>query len=503
MQVLRRKILNEWIGNTGDALNPDIVKDLYNLYDRIAFNRQISAKVSATRSVNVTFIEYERVQAFKRVSNLCNIHVYTEHGVTNYNIYISSIVYKNSSSIDDYTDVLIAFEHDLVHLLGILWGFFDSRTLKNDPVRGEHGTLYKCVAKSFFEETRLPEGISSVIDIYNTFFQHISPVRKGMYRNWENSCYLDSLLTGMLFMRSDTYRRVFFGTNVNTIEYEKVAEIDSDGKVTKPTTSFVTPCTQASQLVIESQIRRLSYSVQDSLFEDYLLLTTGTEKIKCTDIRIALSQCIPEMRQNGDWVMYGAQTIYGLIAQLFPALLLGGVKKYTYEISNPTNFYWKTDLGKFAFFPVSEYLSDAGEQYDWSDIAQRSNVIVFFNDGSKYMQLDTQAPEFVEVDEYVNKVLTRTRHQYEKVRTLGVKLKDSKIQGINQFELMSVVHIHGVQPHGEGGIHYTASINTTDGWMSYDDTGGFEPIELYYLRETLFQERNRTRPELFFYCKTT
>ena len=128
------------------------------------------------------------------------------------------VIFNKPSYIDIVKYAYLqAFEHQLTHLLFYLWGHCDHQ----DTEKNIHGNLFKCVYSKFFE-TSIDIVQNMMVSNGNTdtnFYPQPLIMKKSLYRYHENSCYLDSLLTLLLFTKSNVFRNTFFTTNIDTPKY--------------------------------------------------------------------------------------------------------------------------------------------------------------------------------------------------------------------------------------------------------------------------------------------
>ncbi len=526
MQQIRETILRIWYGNelTLSGNDSNNMRELYLLYDKYAFYNQLSQRL----------IELNQLNSYKTIINFdqslippdtahkcCGISYYFRSDVKVINFRISPWIIGRIGNLDkkELTDTvhtnsigmtfLLIFEHQLTHLIFTLWekeGFYSC----------VHNDLFTCVHNSFFNDGS--SAISSLnYDIYAIVEKHgsyPSPPRTYLrYTYNNNSCYLDSLLTLMLFTKSSVFRDAIFATNIDAIDYNNIKG------------EFKSPCTSGMS---KNEFVDTIQHLQSFLFADYMSLINNNVK-ECRDIRILLRNCYPDISNDkGKWNIYSAPEIYDLFAYAFPSLLC---TNYPFVISKVSpannNTFIKSHVrsierrSMFTFWEFMEPTEDNMKYILWDEFD--CDVLVFRNGGfPSITNYGSITPETIRVPSYQTGKKKIVKEKIMKDRAFGEYIIN------NKYEMVGAIMLHGAKPGKSGGSHYTAHIKVRsyhtnkeknkhirkNVWMEYNDIGdvwkitgnirsikGIEYNSLGSFDDNILVEKAGVKPEMYFYAK--
>lgn len=491
MENIRNIILEKWHNTMRDSkmefpFSSKNLKTLYDLYDEHAFYNQLRIQEKKT---NRSIIFQKEYPQNVEVNRLCGIRYYSinEREVINFRLSswvltrIANLTEKQLKTIGDVTykkgiAFLLAFEHQLTHLIFLLWGHEESHV---------HGKLFKCVHNSFFNE----EKHTDIMDVITSEKSYPQPsMNHGAYSYWNNSCYLDSLSSILYFCKSPIFRDAIFTTNADLVSYTTK---------TNPK-KFINPCATD---ISETTFVDLTQNLQSAMFTDYIEMLTG-EHTKCVDVRTILSLCYTDMKKDGSWKLYNAAEIYDLIANMFPRLLNVGYSVAYYD-SNETKLYERIERhpkSVFTFWEFMEPLSNEGDdnysRIIWDTID--SDVLVFRNGGIPVItNFGSMKSEIISVPDYKNGKLYMKKTAIVKGAVFSEYIIDEK------YEMVGVIVLHGTIPGESSGAHYTSYVKVSDKWVEYNDIGN---IWRYTkgngsFPKNILEEKGGAKPELYFYQK--
>jgi hypothetical protein len=503
------------------------VRELYLLYDKYAFYNQLSQRLIELNQLNAykTVISFDQliippdnahkccgVSYFFKNNNKLSDVLTSDTKIINLRIspwiigrignlnetLLLNTVHTNSMG----TALLLIFEHELTHLIFTLWekeGFYNS----------VHNELFTCVHNAFFNDG------SSVIssknyDIFTIVEKHNSypspPHTYARYTYNNNSCYLDSLLTLILFTESPVFRNAIFTTNIDVIDYGNIKG------------EFKSPCTSG---ISKNKFIDVMQRLQSTLFADYMSLINGDMK-ECKNTRVLLSECYPDIGNGkGKWDIYSAPEIYDLFAYAFPSLICSN---YPFIINIHNTISRRKSIERRSMFTFWEFMepTEGNMKYMlWDEFD--CDVLVFRNGGfppiTNYGNLTS---EIIRVPSYETGKKVMVKEKIAKGRAFGEYIID------NKYEMIGAILLHGAEPGKSGGSHYTAYIkvknyhskgkNTTKNsesvWMEYNDIGnvwkitgnirlikGVEHNSLGSFPDDILVEKSGVKPEMYFYKK--
>jgi len=153
--------------------------------------------------------------------------------------------------------------------------------------------------------------------------------------NWfRNSCFIDSLLTMMLFSVNTNFRNILFNYEYDENEYN--VQIIDFCKTKKGESIFLD----------KNKIKNYYNDIQNSLKITFDEILTGNKKdLKCSNIRNIIGSCNPDVT-SGEF--YSLTEMYDMIAGFFPKLKL----KLNYDFDP----YYKKNITNFLY--LGNYLED-------------------------------------------------------------------------------------------------------------------------------------------------
>jgi len=336
-------------------------------------------------------------------------------------------------------------EHEIIHLLFSLWGYDDIELQKKDyALYGPHGRLFNCMLNTYFGHTEYSHNLSfKGLDSDNYISKYEEPVKYG-FSYWENSCYMDSVLTLLLENQCNFWRRTIFDWNEH-----------------KPSAN-----------------PELAETLKDELNRDYSKL--GDKTLECKNFRKLLAVHDPLMKEGSTWVMYEVSAFYANLAELYPDLKIDiPYRMVRPSLSAVESMRYKSEY----LFSVEEYINPdrRGEDYKeilWNEC--KSPILVFTNQGTR-------------------RIKNFDRREGDKKRVLKPRI-------LGKYKLVGVVTLKGEVTESGGGGHYVSYFVAKDGkWYSYDDLS--PKIRLVgdgYVddlpRPGIWQEKNNRMPALYFYA---
>lgn len=335
------------------------------------------------------------------------------------------------------------------------------------------------------------------LSIQNKMYPEPNITITNKYNYWENSCYLDSLMTVLYFTKTDVFRDAIFTTNVNIVYYS----INLINNI----------CDSNSKVKSVESLRFIAERFQISAFQDYIKLSNMESATKCTTLRETIKFCVPSITSSpsgkGSYIMYNVSEIYDIIANLFPSLK-GNPAGYPYKLLKdfPTKKqHMSAPKSVFLFWEFME-IPDI-KQIEWDKID--NDILVFRNGGlPAIINFGSSESELIETIEYVKNKKgvfspTQITQKIKKFQAFGSHIIN------NRYEMVGAVVLGGVRPGLEGGSHYTSYINTSDGWYYYNDMGptwkktsksvGGADAKAGFPNNILKEARG-IKPELYFYA---
>ena len=450
------------------------IEQVFNLYDEYFFGHQIRKKVEMSDATLRFYakgigVKLDGYCGVKRVG--CDLKVYIPSFMMRTLCYITTISELYEDECDYIYALQFLLEHITIHIIMVLWGYYK----KGDPVYGENGPLYHCLLETYFGYDVNTLSNISMTEEYN--FPLPTGKLKGLMTNWEESCYLDSLIMALFLSSPNYYRERILNVSVKQIKYSGEAI-----------------CSYSSKIQTAKAARALSSHIQRQLREDYERILLGKKTFECSDTRKLLSKCLPEMIERGRFVSFNTTEVYAVLASLFPNIKMNG-----------------TDRATYTMWDFMEYESPI----QWYDLT--SKVLVFQNSVSPPIEyFDSEETEY-------HKVYGPIPGEFEVIDRSGEKVEVPKIGEIEveyekdservfgeyildgTYRLFAVIMHHGQRPKFEwtGAGHYNVYLRPIidpTKWYYYDDMKPtFRMTDDGLLPPIAMKDDGTQRPEMFLY----
>ncbi len=506
MQEIRNTILNEWNINLKDIesnlqIEGSNIESLFDLYDKYAFNNSIQQKIDELYEkqgdiINIAFgLSSDQIPS--DVERICGVIFFDNKGIKTYEIQISPwllarIFYSNMANIKE--QLLLVFEHQLLHLMTLLWGYINLKNLSDDKL-GVHGKLFYCCEEQFFDTQQ------DIIQNFSLPTSYPQPsFNTGRYTYWSNSCYLDSLSSILYFSLCQYFRDALFTTNVDVIDYSSFVDLIPVGQ--EKTKVFFSKCDQDSMISDEDKFRNIAKNVQSVMFADYIYMITQKENKKCFDLRALLRECYTDMK-DGSWDTYSAAEIYVLFTEMFPSLM---IKNYPVKLVDKKGNRRIPEIIKdkplFTFRDFMDPLKDfetEGIEYEWDKFT--SEILVFRNEVTPIRYFNDISSETIQVPVFKKNNKGITIQTTKNVIIEKARIFDEYILN-NKYEMVGALLLQGGSSEKqEWGSHYTAVIKLSEGWVSYNDIGNIWKKYDKMPSSLIFTQSGKSKPDMYFYSK--
>lgn len=515
MQTLRKLIVKEWLNIISNGKNISLIditnnhyKQLFWLYDNLVFNNQIVTKFNEINahynSTNSKLLFPEVDDILIKSKRVCDV-VYTiypndendgKHEKHVINIIVQPWIIsrimncklkdrkKVFGSSNELECVLIIFEHQIGHVLEILWDVNILEKSPYDEIYGTHGNIYNCATNLFFD--------NNVVDLFNKlsspdFIPKPFLVSK-QYKYWSNSCSLDTLTMTLLMCKSDIFRNAIFTTNSSLTNYNS-----------KKGLNFKSICS-TKDITNEEYFRDFTSRIQSILFDDYNRMlgnTTSQNVVTCSKLRNVLLECYGDMKINKQWVTYNITELYALYTVMFPDLLIGNIP--INQLIAGSNMFIKMISDQYeGVFSFWDFVHDAEIEdnnilnlHDWDKFNQE--ILVFKNGGIPAItKFGSTKSENVDIITYKNGTAKKIKTEMTKSRKFGETILNGK------YEMIGAIILEGTKPGQDSGAHYYSYINTLNGWVKFNDIGPkWEQLDEF--PSTVLTEKNGNKPEMYFY----
>lgn len=156
------KILNDYLNNNANfATMPNILYEMFNLYDDIFFSKRISEMLNeGNHKLNFEYSNAMTSAAGKFIHNkhkICTIRI---SSCIILNTFKNGTIIHSSNGLDHYNRLeclMSVFEHELVHLIVYL----SHGTIKKDIVYSSHGYYFQDLVKSYFGHTEFKHNLKT------------------------------------------------------------------------------------------------------------------------------------------------------------------------------------------------------------------------------------------------------------------------------------------------------------------------------------------------------
>jgi hypothetical protein len=438
------------------------VAALFRLYDKLFFGGEIIERLKETSST----IKFIVTPDTTGTTSECTVKGGCMYELSISPRVIATLFASNPKGVGTAAGVgctnrleclLLIFEHELVHLIMMLWGVGDLPP---------HGEAYQCLANRFFGHTRFDHDLGMIVDKHT-----IAPSRFYGYTNFSNSCYIDSLLTTIFLNKNNFWRRGVFESDINAAVYHRGV------------------CDITSHIDTPEKIRDMAKAVREQLANDLVEIVEKKKVSMCSSVRDLFAQCLPAMKYRGSWVMFNSGATYNLLAELFPNLKILIPKQIS--IGSELN----ARVQNLASVSMSDYMlqedtsQDSYTIIEWDKVS--SPILVFQN---------TLAPRIKRLNATGEEItMTRGASAGTLLRVTVNKVRAFGLEILGDYVLVGVVMVRGVPRNGEGGSHYNSYYLSSTGWMFYDDMGIHRHIPSP--PQDIWEERGGSLPELYFYVR--
>ena len=523
-KCIHDKLINEVFSEKGGAnfsrFSGNDIEKAFDMYDSEIFNKQIRNKLQENGSL-LRFFASNRTSG---TAGMCNI-ICESKGFYEYHLDIApNIVKEKRNQLEELIDLetidrvycfQIIIEHQLIHLVMILWGYLH---MEPSNIYDVYGMLYKDMLYNYFGYILNPKLDLSYISEYNNtiirkkIVESSFVLRKnnfvdfkgytseiGLMRNWSNSCYIDSLLTCLFMGTSNAPRDYILNTDISKIDYKSWSSEEISKDIHKRKNKVFKEIRGIQELDTEEKTKNYVQILQNSLLLDYDKMVNKKSIFKCMDTRMILANSIPDMGRNGrkgvqNLCSYPVGDLYEIIVDLFPGLKMWYIPTLiTSEKSGKSNEPSITEERKsFLFWDFVGPPDNEGSTPIWDAID--SPMLVFQNGlippienyGSKRSEkLIVRGPipgKFNNIKEITPKgdIIEKS---IPKIGNITQTIKKNRVFNeyiINKnYRLFATVRNHGFKPTTSGiddfgGGHYTAYVRPffdSEKWYTYDDIG--------------------------------
>jgi hypothetical protein len=430
------------------SLNGHDISYIFTLYDRYVFQSSLTKQLDL-KGCKIRFYAKKRTEGSPGIVGRSGKCYYFEISP-----FLLNKVYNHDIFPDRVAVLQAIIENQIVHLMYLLFGF-----RVGDK---EDSSIFQKIVmnKNYFVDHDI-----SLSEI------NCSTSIQGLYKYWNNSCYLDSLLTVLLFGSSSFYRNGILDFNINDITYKKKGKFTPIGK-------------ENSSILTERKTVECATNLQKAIKADYFQLVNVRSNLRCTKIREYLQMFYPDMKPHG-WDMYNVSAIYDLLTELFPNLKIKNIPSMIHKTTKKKLKPIKS-ITMFQFWDFIDPLNKVERNHReilWDKI--NTPVLVFQNGGF---------PAITNFGSLNSEVISAGR---KSLKTIHKKRCFEEVI-LGSYQLFGVIVLHGTVPGKEGGLHYTSYIKRDEDWYHYDDIGpSYE--KLSGLPLNVFQEKRGIKPEMYFY----
>ena len=450
MNIIRKEIYNIIVSSKKKFS----LREIYNLYDEIAFDHQISNRLKKLSS-SLIFTNSIRKKGYP------SIIISTKDGddiIYSINISLHTDYSKNKDRISMTQKII---EYCILVLSVELW---------SDP-DDDKNKFYRCLCKNVFAYKKCE---------VNDIVKYTSLIKKsehniGLLKNVNMSCYMDSLIYAMFISTSSFYRNEILSTSINSKSIKMK--------------DYISLKNECSDINTKDDLKNYITKVQNQLKEIYKYILSNKKERSCTPLRKTLSRCLEEV---GSSEQYNVSEVYSLLTDIFPQLKI----HYEYKLSSKKKINYATH----ALFQMWDFV-DPETKYKnimWNKI--NSEVLVFQNGLIPFVKnYGSSSPEKMKVgeDEFV----------------INKKRSFSEYILKNRYRLFAVIQHLGkgpsVKENKKTSSHYILYFrlfnkidHDTDEWYVYDDIDpSLEKTENGKLPNDIFLSQAHKRPELLFYEK--
>ena len=525
--LIKKIMIEEVLYNKGrenfTSLNGNDIGALFKLYDVTFFQGQIQEKIAEMGS----YIEFFARSRKSGVAGLCGVKLVDGQKIyyldiapniveTLFKFYPDGLYIEAGLSCKDRLSCIqLIVEHEIIHLLTIIWGFsINKNSTVNTDVYGTHGLLFQCMIEEYFGHSRYDHDLGIVLtgvvglseaeessivkgNIPNAFINYRASKNSLIgagFENWSASCYLDSILMVLFDSISPFWRKNIMDVDISTIDYT--------GKI------FGTAVTSIDTM---DKMRSHALKIQEQIKKDYTETHADKRIVKCTILRQLLAEVVPNMRPHGKWVLFNTGAVYDAIVDVFPDLSLDipfqihrWIKDSSYEkggtyISDSVDYTKESSLTMWDYM---DPLTDLETAHDYKEIRWDlidSPVLVFYNGGTPRIRnfaKDGVEKGYIYIKGDISGTVEKHAFDIFKKRSFGLTIIDDR------YRLVGVITLEGVSATKEGGSHYTSHFLGVDkNWYYYNDIGAVVAKVDSLPDEGVWVEKGSSMPSMYFYQK--
>lgn len=463
-------------GERFTKLNAADVRYLFNLYDEIVFGGQISQRLTSQSSTLSFKVDTGIDGSVGEIEVADNVYTLT--------IAPRILLKLERSSKNSRLEWLsYTIKHQLLHLCILLWNYY---TRTPPSVFSTYGSLFKCMMEEYFPGSPVDIILDTIV-FAEPYLDIVDPKPLGGFSNWENSCYIDSVLMVLFECASEWWRR-------NMLE-----------RLPSPDDEFKGVCdiSGGSEITTAEELYKLRLDVRTQLLSDYEQINDNGEVIQCVDLREMLRKCLPSLQEDGLWSLFNTGAFYDLLVSLFPAVQLTiPIEVVLWDDQRQVHVPQPIENKKLAAIPMWDFMdphtdieNSGYERILWNSPALTSEVLVFINGAVPRVKVFNRSGKEKGFF-YING--TRTVYDVVKARAFDYNILNGK------YRLVGVVTLQGISSTQEGGSHYISYfLSTDDKWYRYNDlTASATALEILPING-VWEEKGGEMPAMYFYERTS
>lgn len=478
-------------------INAADIRYLVRLYDEYIFDHQLSSKLEEKGMT----LKYSAVSTSSSSRNQTLGELIVGNSSFTFVITPRLIpLIERKTNLSRLELIAATVQQQCIHLAMLLWNYYDRTPT---TIFGPYGTLFECMMKKYFGndaievQSNLQLKLNTItvsavasatvasaatVSVSALTASTAQPKVFGAYENWENSCYIDSVLMILFQTSNDWWRRGMLESRLPSPidQPQGICDVAGGSKIDTP-----------------DKLYKLRLKVQDALRSDYEHINNKGEIIKCSVLRNLLRECLPSLQEDGTWSLFNTAALYDLLASLFPAIALS----IPTAIIDQQGTQRSTLLKRLNAIPMWDFMDPhtniegSYEKILWEDV--ESNVLVFINGAlPRIKKFDEKGVEKGHV--YING--SKINFQVTKARAFGETILNAR------YRLIGVVTLQGISPLGEGGSHYISYfLSSCDGgkecWYKYNDLTA-SAVRINKLPSSgVWEEKGSEMPAMYFYEK--
>lgn len=330
-------------GDTFKKLRGGDIRFIFNLYDKLIFNSQLSKEVQLKQAK----IKFRASPRRMGVASICGT------------ISTSPLVYY----IDVSPTVLYRLDQaNISTLIKIVADQMINIILLISDLTQSRYNLHQKLREKYFGSDFVPQRSTSLTSLdleYPKSYTVPFNLKTGLFSYQENSCYIDSLLSLIFLSDTDFYRRRIVDSKLLTKRSKENLKLLCRSDISK-----------------DNIIRTLK-SIKFTLEKTYHNLVSKKLNQSTTLIRELLFNLYPDLKNKWGWDTYNAPAIYDLLTEIFPKLKISPIPAWILDNGVKVSKRTRT-LTLFQFWDFLRY-SEVGEEIIWDEID--TPILVFQNGG--------------------------------------------------------------------------------------------------------------------------